>query len=242
MLSTIPNGSNANYCDSPPPPLYDALIPDVFTVVATLAPVAMYFAIHALIRLTGRALMLTTAGDVMFLSLAVVGAVAVGPAQLFFPTGAALFFGNKVWLMLLLLYGLFASLVSLMQKPGLVIYGRTPRQVHETLVQACHAIDPAAVAEGQRGVHLPTSGWRLHVDRIGARDAVAVTSMQAVASPEIWYRILSEMRSIGIKHESGRRRGWIEALVATGLVALIAVMAAAQTATMKEEFWAWLNH
>ena len=71
-----------------------------FTILLALLPLIGYLLVLSAIRLSGRALVTTGGRDVAALAMAISGLIAVGPAELFFPTAAATVFGPAVWVAL----------------------------------------------------------------------------------------------------------------------------------------------
>ena len=107
-----------------------------FSLLLALVPLVGYLALVGLIRISGNTLITTGARDIGAIGLAISGLVAVGPAELFFPTAAATAFGPTVWLILIVFYALCVALVALTSKPRLVVYGRTPEEIYEPLLNA----------------------------------------------------------------------------------------------------------
>ena len=133
-----------------------------FKILLALLPLIAYLAVFSVIRLSGRALVTTGGRDLAALSMAISGMLAVGPAELFFPTSAAAVFGPTVWLALAAFYGLTVSLIVLSSPPKLVVYGRTPEELFAPLLAAAKQIDAAATGDAATlQVSLPTLGVHL---------------------------------------------------------------------------------
>ena len=90
---------------------------DPFTILLALVPLIAYLLVISAVRLSGRALVTTGGRDIAALALAVSGLLAVGPAELFFPSAAATVFGPAVWIALAVFYGLSVSLIALSFPP-----------------------------------------------------------------------------------------------------------------------------
>ena len=60
-----------------------------FTVLLALLPLIGYLLVLCIIRLSGRAIVTTGGRDIAALAIAISGLLAVGPAELFFPSSAA---------------------------------------------------------------------------------------------------------------------------------------------------------
>lgn len=71
--------------------------------------------------------------DLTLLALGLVGMVAVGPMELFFPRAAASVLGPKVWLLLMMLYGLVVMLTVLASRPRLIVYGLGVEELQDHL-------------------------------------------------------------------------------------------------------------
>ena len=74
-------------------------IEPIYLLIALL-PLVAYLLLLGMIRLSGRVLITTGGRDIAALGFSVVGLVAIGPGELFFPKAAAGVFGGWVWLAL----------------------------------------------------------------------------------------------------------------------------------------------
>jgi hypothetical protein len=173
--------------------ILDAVEP--FTILLALLPLIAYLAVFSLIRLAGWALVTTGGRDIAALAVAISGMLAVGPAELFFPTAAASMFGPAVWLALAAFYALSVSLIALTTPPKLVVYGRTPEELYEPLLAAAKQIDPASTGNvNSLQVELPAVGVHLRVDGQRAIDHAQVVAFEPQVSLRFWNRLLATLR------------------------------------------------
>lgn len=127
-----------------------------------IIPLAVYWLLMGYLRLRKRPFVTTNARDVAIIGLAVCGLVVIGPMELFFPEAAAVRFGPFVWLMLLFFYSLCLSMISLMVKPGLIIYNVEPDQFRPILASVLGKLDrPQWMGDN---VRLPAGQIQFHMD------------------------------------------------------------------------------
>jgi hypothetical protein len=183
---------------------------DPFTWLLALLPLIGYLAVITAIRLSGRALVTTGGRDIAALAMAIAGLLAVGPAELFFPTAAATLFGPIVWFALAAFYGLSVTLIALSLKPRLVVIGRTSEELYEPLLAAAQSMDSDAVGEPRSlQVFLPNQRVRLRLEGHRAIDHTQVIAFEPVASLRFWNSLLSNLR-YEVREQSIRspRRGF----------------------------------
>lgn len=157
--------------------------PVPFAIAAV--PVAMYLMMMGAIRLRRRPLVTTGWRDTAALGIAIIGLVAIGPVQLFFPAYAAARFAGWVWVMLLALYLLGLLLVALGCRPRLIVYGLGEDDFFQALQQAAQRIDPAARWEGQI-LTLPSAGLQLASEPTGARGVQQAVSVSGPGTIPAW--------------------------------------------------------
>lgn len=213
-----------------------------FTILLALLPLIGYLAIFSVIRLSGRALVTTGGRDIAALGIAISGMLAIGPAELFFPSAAATLFGPMVWIALGSFYALSVSLIALTSQPKLVVYGRTPEELFDPLLAAARQIDPAAVGdESSLQVSLPDVGVRLRVDGQRGIDYSQVLSFESNLSLRFWNKLLAGLRSEVRKQVSPvPRRGFAMLLVALGLCSILAWKSFGNRELVVEGFRDWL--
>ena len=110
-----------------------------FTVAAV--PMAVYLLVLALLNLRQQPFVTTGARDSAALGIGLMGLIAVGPMELFFPEAAAIRFGPYVWVLLIIFYGLCISLVVLLMRPRIVIYNTTIDQLRPIITQIANSMD-----------------------------------------------------------------------------------------------------
>ena len=213
-----------------------------FTILLALLPLIGYLVVFSVIRLSGRALVTTGARDIAALAIAISGMLAIGPAELFFPTAAATMFGPLVWIALGGFYALSVSLIALTSQPKLVVYGRTPDELFEPLLAAARQVDTAAVGDASsQQVLLPSIGIRLRIDGQRGIDYSQVLSFEPNMSLRFWSKLLGELRSEVRKQASPMpRRGFAMLLVAMALCFLLVWKSFGNQELVVEGFRDWL--
>jgi hypothetical protein len=213
-----------------------------FTLLMALTPILVYLSFFGLVRVSGRCFATTGARDIAALALAMIGLMAVGPAQLFFPRNAAIFFGPTVWLALALLFGLVVLLVTLVIQPNLVVYGRTTAEVYDAVYKSALEMDAEAQGEPEHlQVYLPSIGVRLRCDGIDGHDFTRVLSFEPAFSRPLWDRLLGGVRKhLPVKPVNRAPQGWSQLLFCLISLALLVVYATDAPAEVEEEFRRWL--
>ncbi len=193
-----------------------------FKLLLALLPLIGYLSLICMIRLSGRALVTTGGRDIAALGIAISGLLAVGPGELFFPTAAATVFGPVVWVALGLFYALCTALIALTTTPRLIVYGRTPEELFEPLLEAARAIDPETTGDIKTLlVRLPQSGVHLRLDGQRSIDHAQVLAFEPNVSLRFWHVLLVNLRKEVAKRASPMpRRGFAMLMV----VALLSVV------------------
>ncbi|MCC6511457.1 MAG: hypothetical protein IT423_20325 [Pirellulaceae bacterium] len=155
-------------------------------------PAAMYLMILGRFRLSVRPMVTTGWRDAAALGIAIMGLMAIGPMQLFFPTYAAARFAGWVWGMLFGLYLLSLLLVVLGCRPRLIVYGLDEEAFFQTLRQAALRVDPQALWHGQI-LTLPTVGLQLAAEPTCARGVQTVVIVTALVSAAPWMQLEREL-------------------------------------------------
>ncbi|MCO8123584.1 hypothetical protein NHH03_17700 [Stieleria sp. TO1_6] len=216
-------------------------IEPIYLLIALL-PLIAYLLLLGVIRLLGRVLITTGGRDIAALGFAVAGLVAIGPGELFFPTKAAGVFGPWVWFALATFYGLIVSLIALTSRPRLVVYGRTPKQMLDPLLQAAKELDPGATSDADSlQVELPK--LRIHLRAAGqpGLDSASIESFEPIATSEFWDQLLGHLRDKSQSSSApAQRRGGTMVAVATLLAAFALWHALAERQQVVEGFRDWL--
>ena len=190
-----------------------------FAVLLALVPLIGYLAVLSLIRLSGGTLVTTGARDIAALGVAISGLIAVGPIELFFPRPAATVFGAKVWIALVVFYGLCVSLIALTSRPKLVVYGRTPDELFQPLLAACHSIDPNASGDEETlQIVLPAAGVRIRADGQRLQDCAEIIAFEPNVSPLFWDKLLGALRTELTETSLARKRYGFTMLLAAGIL------------------------
>ena len=100
----------------------------VRTTIA-LGPLCVYLVLIGWLNLSKRPFVTSGARDVLALAVSLAGLVAIGPIELFMPEQAAALMGPKIWIPLILLYLLVASLISMVMKPRIIVYNMSADEI-----------------------------------------------------------------------------------------------------------------
>lgn len=213
-----------------------------FTVLLALLPLIGYLAVFSLLRLSGKVLVTTGGRDVAALAIAVSGMIAVGPAELFFPSSAAAVFGPIVWLALASFYGLSVSLIALAMPPRLVVYGRTPEELFEPLLASARRIDPSAAGDvNTLQVRLPALSIHLRLDGQPGLDHARVLAFEPNITLKFWNQLLANLRA-ETHHQPAPmpRRGFSMLIVACCLSLILIWQSFSNQELVVEGFRQWL--
>lgn len=213
-----------------------------FTILLALLPLIGYLLVISLIRLSGRALVTTGSRDVATIAIAISGLLAVGPAELFFPTAAASLFGPAVWLALGVFYALCTGLIALTTAPRLVVYGRTPEELFEPLLAAAKEIDPKAQGEHNTlQVSLPGIGVHLRLDGQRSMDNAQVIAFESNLSMRFWKILLANLRrQVSLHATPMPRRGFALLVVVLFLSSILIWQSFGNRELVVDGFRGWL--
>ncbi len=166
-----------------------------FSLLLALLPLLAYLAVLGVIRASGVALVTTGGRDTAALAVAIAGLIAVGPAELFFPTMSASIMGPLVWVPLAVLYSLCVSLYILTQPQRLVIYGRSPEQIFGAVLRSAQKIDADATGDPERmHIDLPQIAAHLRIEGHRTHDPCQVLAFESNLAPKFWSMLLSGLR------------------------------------------------
>ena len=215
---------------------------DPFTILLALMPLIAYLLVFSLVRLSGRALVTSGGRDVAALSMAIAGLLAVGPAELFFPTAVATMFGPVVWVALAAFYGLSVSLISLSFPPRVVVYGRTAEELYEPLLAASKSIDVNAIGD-ERLLQLTLPGWGVHLRINGHHgiDYAQVVAFEPNVSLGFWSKLLAATRQHVQQQKAPLpRRGFAMLFFAVALSCILVTQSFSNQELLVEGFREWL--
>ncbi len=184
-------------------------------------PAAIYLMLLGRFRLSRQPLVTTGWRDAAALGIAIMGLVAIGPMQLFFPTYAAARFAGWVWGMLLCLYLLSVLLVVLGCRPRLIVYGMDEEGFFHALHSAAQRVDAAANWHGQI-LMMPGAGLQLVAEPTGSRGVQTVVSLTSLTSVAPWMQLERELVQ-ECRHTQAAHRGWAGGALFLGGFILLAI-------------------
>ena len=194
-----------------------------FSLLMATLPLAAYLTLFGIIRLSGKPLVTTGGRDIFAIAVAISGLIAVGPAELFFPTAAATLFGFAIWPVLAFLYLLIVILIALSSRPRLVVYGRGPKSLIQPLLRAAQKIDPDASCDEEAGqIELPQSGLHLRLEGHRGAETTELFSYENNVAPSFWNRLLGALRAELAKEEAvSPRRGGMTFAIGLAMLLLL---------------------
>jgi hypothetical protein len=167
------------------------MTPLTFCIV--VLPLSVYLVLLGWLHLRRCPFVTTTGRDLAILAVAVSGLILVGPMELFFPENAVARFGPYVWLMLLAFYGLSVSMMSMIIRPGLVMYNAREDQIRPVLADVLNKLDrPHWSGEN---VRLPNLKIHFQIEASPWLRTVQLTSSGRVQSLSGWRQLELELKS-----------------------------------------------
>ena len=141
-------------------------MPDLLRFAIALLPLAAYANVLGLLRLRACPTVLSGAMDLILLGFAVIGLIAIGPIELFFPRAAYSLLGGWVWIILISLYLFVLMLLALNSTPKLVVYGLDRTALRE---QVCDLLQTEQIRSEWMGdlLELPELGVRACIEQAG---------------------------------------------------------------------------
>lgn len=216
-------------------------IEPIYWLIALL-PLIAYLLLLGMIRLSGGVLITTGGRDIAALGFAVAGLMAIGPGELFFPKAAAGMFGPWVWLALAAFYGLIVSLLGLTSRPRLIVYGRTPDQMLQPLLEAGREFDSDASCDRETlQVFLPK--LRVHLRAAGHQgiDSTSIESFEPIGSITFWEKLLGHLRDkVELTSAPTPRRGGMMVVIALMMGMFVMWRAIVERQQVVEGFSEWL--
>jgi hypothetical protein len=144
---------------------------DLIRFAIALLPLAAYTNVLGLLRLRSVPTVLSGAMDFVLLGLAVIGLMAIGPIELFFPRAAYSLLGIWVWIVLIALYFFMIMLIALNTAPKLIVYGLEARVLKKAVSELLAENEVRSDWLGDI-VEIPDFGVRACIEPAG-RSAVA---------------------------------------------------------------------
>lgn len=161
---------------------------DLLRFAAAILPLAAYTNVLGLLRLRSRPTVLSGAMDLLLLGLAVIGVIAIGPIELFFPRAAYSLLGEWVWIVLIALYLFLLLLLSLNTPPKLIVYGL---DYHVLRAQVCELLEQEQIRSKWLGdlVELPELGVRAIVEPAGRGNVSQIHSAGGQQNLTGWFTL-----------------------------------------------------
>lgn len=213
-----------------------------FSMLIAILPLAAYLTLFGAIRLLGRPMVTTGGRDIFAVAIAISGLIAVGPAELFFPTAAATLFGAAIWPVLAFLYLLLVILVIISSRPRLVVYGLGPKSMTQPLLRAAQTIDPDARCDEEAGqIELPRSGLHLRLEGHRGAETAEVFAYESHVSPSFWSRLLVALRAELSKEEAvSPRRGGTSFAIGLAMLLFLSLQLFVAHEEVVQGFREWL--
>lgn len=213
-----------------------------FSMLIAMLPLAAYLTLFGAIRLLGRPMVTTGGRDIFAVAIAISGLIAVGPAELFFPTAAATLFGIAIWPVLAFLYFLIVLLIILSSRPRLVIYGRGPGTMAQPLLRAAQTIDADARCDEAAGqIELPRSGVYLRLEGHRGAETAEVFAYQTNIAPSFWNRLLRSLRAeLANEEPASPRRGGTSFAIGVAMLFFLSLQLLVAHEEVVQGFRDWL--
>jgi hypothetical protein len=181
-------------------------------------PVALYFILIGAAQRRRHPLVTTGWRDLLTLGIACSGLVMIGPMQLFFPMQAGIRWPGWVWVPLLILYFLAVVLAILWSKPRLIVYGISPQQFRESVLQSALELDPHAKWSGEV-LDLPHAKIQLAVEPTFAGSVCSVAWIGARDNVSDWLRLERNLVKIARQTPAARSAfGWLLLIAGAALL------------------------
>lgn len=161
---------------------------DLLRFALAILPLAAYFNVLGLLRLRSKPTVLSGAMDTLLLGLAVIGLIAIGPIELFFPRAAYSLLGGWVWFVLIALYFFVLMLIALNTSPKLVVYGLDAGQLK---LHLCELLAENQIKADWLGsmVELPELGVRACIESAGRGRISQIQSAGKVQNLTGWFTL-----------------------------------------------------
>jgi len=184
---------------------------DLIRFSVAILPLAAYFQVLGLLRLRLRPTVINGATDFMLLGSAMVGLIAIGPIELFFPRAAYSILGPWVWFVLIALYFFVIILIALNSKFKLVVYGLDSESLKKT-IQECLIQEQLEATWGNDIVEIPSLGLRASIEKAGIGKTSSLEAIGRRQNPMGWYameKILSTQLKPNASKQVAEACRWI---------------------------------
>ena len=195
---------------------------DPLRSVIALTPITAYLFVLGMVNLRRRPTVVSGVNDAAALSVALLGLVVVGPFELFMPEPAAAYFGARIWLYLLALYGLFVLLLVLNVRPRIVVYNSTNEQLRPVLARCAETLDDGARWAGDN-LLLPKLGVQLHLDPFPPLHNVVLAATGETQNRAGWRKFRKEL-TLGVAELKSPGRYFGGVLSTAAAICLVAAL------------------
>jgi hypothetical protein len=139
---------------------------DFLRIAVAILPLAAYTNVIGLLRLRTHPTVLSGTMDIVLLGLAMIGIIAIGPIELFFPRAAYSLMGVWVWGVLIALYFFTLMLCALNTAPRLIVYGLDSDSLRS---EVCSLLEKEQIRSEWLGdvCEMPELGVRVCVEAAG---------------------------------------------------------------------------
>ena len=166
---------------------------DPLHLCIALGPIGVYLLLMATLNLSPRPFLTTGTRDTVALAIAVCGLVMAGPMELFMPEAAAVYFRAWIWIPLITLYLLCATLAAMLMRPRLVIYNVTVEHLRPLLERVASDLDDQRVWSGN-SLRLPRLGIQLHLESFVPMRNVQLVAVGAEQDLAGWRALETRLR------------------------------------------------
>lgn len=166
---------------------------DPVRVTIALGPLCVYLVLIGWLNLSKRPFVTSGARDILALAVALSGLVAIGPIELFMPERAAALMGAKIWLPLIMLYMLVASLISMVMKPRIVVYNVSSDEIRPIVGGVVSELDQDARWAGD-SVFMPNMQIQFYLQTHPAMRNVQLVATNGEQNLTSWKNLESSLQ------------------------------------------------
>ncbi|MEQ1827227.1 MAG: hypothetical protein ABL921_14825 [Pirellula sp.] len=161
---------------------------DLLRFATALLPLAAYTNVLGLLRLRASPTVLNGAMDFLLLGMAMVGLIAIGPIELFFPRAAYSLLGGWVWFVLLALYFFVVLLIALNLPPKIIVYGLDADDLKKAV---CQILEEQQLQSDWLGdmLEIPILGIRAHIEQAGRASVSQIQSTGNKQQLNGWFEL-----------------------------------------------------